>query len=114
MKMKIIENSIIPFEDFDAMTIWPFIFIHKGDTLKPHVLHHEEIHGEQQKEMLLIFFLIWYYIEWLIKWAYYKDKEKAYDNISFERETYAHQYEPTYLSVRKHFAWIKYLSKNNI
>jgi hypothetical protein len=112
--MKIIKNSIIPFEGFDAMTIWPFIFVRKDETLTPRVIRHEETHGEQQKEMLLIFFLLWYYIEWLIKWTYYKDKEKAYDNISFEREAYAHQYEPLYLYNRKHFAWIKYLSNSNI
>ena len=52
--MIIIRNNIIPFEGFDAMTIWPFIFIRKGEMLTPRIIRHEEIHGEQQKEILLI------------------------------------------------------------
>ena len=34
---------------------------------------------------------------------------RAYLNISFEREAYAHMYDPNYLLYRRRFAWTKYL-----
>lgn len=109
--MKVITNSIIPFKGFTALTLWPFIFVRKDEEkyYTDVVDRHEHIHGEQQKEMLIVFFLLWYGIEWLIKWAYYRNRMTAYKNISFEREAYAHQNEMSYLDNRMHYAWMKYI-----
>ena len=106
-----VKNNIIPLKGFTAITLWPFIFVRKDEEkyYTDVVERHEYIHGEQQKEMLIVFFLLWYGIEWLIKWAYYRNANTAYKNISFEREAYANQNGLAYLGERKHFAWIKYM-----
>ncbi len=107
--MIVILNSFIPFKGFSALTLWPFIFVRKGANVNTVTVQHETIHARQQIEMLIVFFILWYMVEWLIKWLYYRDRIMAYKNISFEREAYAQQATPTYLDWRKMFAWIDYL-----
>lgn len=74
------------------------------------VLQHETIHWVQQKEMLCIFFYLWHGIEWLIKLPKYKGL--VYYAISFEREAYLYDLDKKYLSRRKHFAWIHFITKS--
>ena len=109
-----IKNNIIPFKGFTAMTLWPFVFVRKDEEQNyMHIVgHHEAIHGEQQKELLIVFFLLWYGIEWLIKLCYYRNSMTAYKNISFEREAYKNQNDLAYLDIRKHYAWTKYIINN--
>ena len=106
-----VKNNIIPFKDFTALTFWPFIFVRKDEEkyYTDVVERHEYIHGEQQKEMLIVLFYVWYGIEWLIKWAYYRNRMTAYKNISFEREAYRNQNDSTYPDNREHYSWIEYL-----
>lgn len=94
-----------------ALALWPFIFVRDEyawsfDTSSE---RHEEIHGAQQKEMLLVLFYLWYGIEWLIKLCYYRNSNTAYKNISFEREAYSNEGNIVYLDERKPFAWFKYI-----
>lgn len=113
--MKKIYSNIFPVKGFTAMTLWPFVFVLKDEAGKFSVQteRHENIHGEQQKEMLLVFFLLWYGLEWLIKLCYYRNTITAYKNISFEREAYSNQGNVVYLDERKPYAFLKYLTKNN-
>ena len=64
------------------------------------------IHTAQMKEMLYIFFYLWYVAEWIFRLFM---KGNAYRNISFEREAYANEEHVIYLEDRERFAWIKYL-----
>lgn len=109
--MKVVFNDIIPFKGFMAMCLWPFIFVRNSAASRFNVVasNHEHIHGEQQKEMLVIFFLLWYGIEWVVRLIQYKDAHKAYRNISFEREAYTNENNQTYIPSRKHYSWIHYL-----
>ena len=104
--MKIIYNKYFPFGPFWATNVLGIIFcrIDKG-RLTEVAKNHEYIHTLQQKEMGYIGFLIWYHIEWLIKWVKYRDKMKAYRNLLFEREAYQMQYILDYRNQRKHYAW---------
>ena len=106
-----VKNNIIPLKGFIALTLWPIVFVRKDkEQLYTHIVErHEAIHGEQQKEMLMVFFLLWYGIEWLIKLFYYRNPMTAYKNTSFEREAYNNQNDPAYLDGRRHYSWIKYL-----
>lgn len=70
---------------------------------------HENIHLKQQKEMFIVFFYLWYGIEWLVRLIQYKDSHEAYRNISFEREAYNNEYDDEYLSIRNFYEWIHYL-----
>ena len=131
--MKKIISKHFPFAGYKAMTVWPFIFIRDGMAwaYDERTDRHEHIHGMQQVEMLIVGILIaivlfvvgcrwwsllalpiffyWYGIEYLIRWAYYRNRITAYKNISFEREAYAKEDDVVYLDSRKPFAWVKYI-----
>ena len=106
-----VKNNIVPFKGFTALTLWPFVFVRKDEEQNyTHIVErHEAIHGEQQKEMLIVLFYLWYLAEWLVKWIYHRNRTTAYKNISFEREAYANQYDAAYLVVRSHFSFFKYI-----
>lgn len=109
MIIKVIMNKIIPFGEYDAITIWPFIFTKK--VLSDMEKTHEIIHCEQQEEMLIVPFFLWYGIEWLIRLILYRNFDEAYRNISFEQEAYLNQHSTWYVTERSHFAWAKYINK---
>lgn len=67
-------------------------------------ISHERIHWIQQREMLCLFFYLWYLIEWLIKLLPYG--RDAYWNISFEREAYDHEDLP---DGRQPYGWLRYI-----
>lgn len=69
--------------------------------------NHEAIHTAQMKEMLYVFFYIWYFVEWLIEIFHYGST--AYNTNTFEREAFANDDNLTYLATRPRFAWWKYL-----
>ena len=102
----VIHNKIIPFGKFKAINLFGFIF-YKGEPLKEHALNHEMIHTAQMREMLYVFFYIWYFIEWLIKLCIYKSFNEAYRNLGFENEAYAYMRTKDYLKNRKHYRWFK-------
>lgn len=105
--MIIIRNNLIPVKGYCAMTVWPFIFVRKGYALSENVLLHEQIHGRQQLEMLVVPFFLWYFVEWLCRRAF--GSGNAYFNISFEQESYDNEFTPDYLEHRRLWAWTKYL-----
>lgn len=107
--MKIILNKIIPLKGYIAITLYPFIFARK--ELDKYVLNHENIHGEQQKELLLILFYILYCLEYLIKLCITFNTSKAYYSISFEQEANKYEHDLDYINRRTHYNWIKYIFK---
>ena len=111
MKPKVVFNNIIPFPGFMAMCLFPYIFVRKAAASRYNVVanNHEHIHAEQQKEMLIVLFLIWYVAEWLCRLVQYRHGKQAYRNISFEREAYANEKDLGYNQKRKHFAHLKYI-----
>lgn len=106
--MIIIKNNIIPFKGFKVINLCGILFVRKGDKMTDIDLNHESIHSAQIIEMLIIFFYIWYGIEWIIKYFKYKNSKKFYRAISFEAECYKNQDNLDYLKTRKHYAWTKY------
>ena len=111
MTAKVVFNDILPFKGFMAMCVWPVIFVRNQAASHYNVVanNHEHIHAEQQKEMLVIFFLLWYGLEWVFRLVQYRDAHLAYRNISLEREAYSNEKDLDYLRRRKRFAWVKYL-----
>jgi hypothetical protein len=105
--MKIIINNIIPFKGFQAINLFGIIF--SRNELSAKSKNHESIHTAQMKELLYIFFYIFYLIEWLIRLCLGKN---AYHKISFEQEAYMNQSDFNYLENRKPYAWAKYLLIN--
>ncbi|MFV0329794.1 MAG: hypothetical protein ACK5M3_07605 [Dysgonomonas sp.] len=107
--MKIIYNKHFPPKGFGAINLFGLIVARKEyGKLNDAEKSHEKIHTRQMLELLIVFFYIAYVIEWIIRLIQYRDKRKAYYNISFEREAYAHMYDLSYVKKRKLFAFIKY------
>ena len=110
--MNVVYNRIIPVKGFSAINLFGVVFARKEfEPLHKSTIRHEAIHTAQAKEMLFVFFYVWYIIEWLIRLIQYRDKKEAYRSISFEREAYTKMYRVDYLEERRLFAWIKYLKK---
>lgn len=107
--MKIIYNSILPKKGFAAINFFGFVFARKEyNPISKKVINHEAIHTAQMKEMLYIFFYLWYGIEWLIRWVGYGCKSnKAYRNILFEREAYSNDADLDYLKNRKKYGFLR-------
>ena len=106
--MKIIRNNFIPFSGYKAMNLFGVLFVRGNARIDDITLNHEKIHTAQIKEMLYIFFYLWYVTEWLIRLFM---KGNAYRNISFENEAYTNEDNIIYLESRKRFAWIKYIKQ---
>lgn len=104
--MKIIRNNIIPFKGFTAINLFGVLFVRGNANIDAKTINHEEIHTAQIKEMLYIFFYIWYFIEWIIRLFC---KGNAYRNISFEQEAYSNESDISYLINRKKYSWLKYI-----
>ena len=106
----LIINKFIFLSNFNALAIWPFIFLRdkklKNDDI---LLNHEKIHLKQQKELLWIFFFVIYFIELLAKIAIYKRLKLAYRNISFEREAYLYEYDFNYTGTKPFWSFINFL-----
>jgi len=97
-------------KNFSGIAIWPFIIL-KDKKLKQDLVffNHERIHLRQQLELLIVPFYLWYVIEYFFRIIQYKNRNKAYRNISFEREAYANEKDLQYLKRRPFWKFIKYL-----
>ena len=94
----------IPFgRDFIAINLFGIVFAVR--ELSARELNHERIHSAQQRELLYLPFFIWYALEWLILFAKYHDRMKAYRHIRFEEEACGHEHEPNYLKTRKPYRY---------
>jgi len=111
--MIIVRPKILKFLSDDnvirAIAIFPFIILAtESDRNCLWLINHESIHLRQQIELLIIPFYIWYFLENIIRQIIYKDKVKAYRNISFEKEANYNEHNLSYLKKRKLFSFIKY------
>ena len=107
--MILVSHKILTKMKVNGITLFPFIILRNKDFKNNKILiNHEKIHLRQQLELLIIFFYIWYVVEyyyWLVK---LKNKHLAYRNISFEREAYAMEEDLNYLETRKFCSFFKY------
>ena len=118
--MKIIFAKLPLFSGFIAINFFGFLFIkkkYKEDLMRNpekynRLIRHEAIHTAQGKQLLWVFFYIFYFIEWLIRLIQYRKFTAAYNNISFEREAYTNEHDINYLQNRKAFASFGYVKKS--
>ena len=107
--MIFISKYLIP-KGFIGITLYPFIFLKaKKWRNNPVLINHEKIHLKQQLELFVVFFYVFYVLEWSFKLIKNKDKKEAYKNISFEREAYYNECDLNYLSKRRTWAFVSYL-----
>ncbi|SFA75633.1 hypothetical protein SAMN05660845_0390 [Flavobacterium swingsii] len=104
----IVSKYLIP-KKYRGLTLFPFVIIRNGfDKTNKVLLNHEKIHIRQQLELLILPFYILYFTDFLIKTIRYKDRNKAYRNIIFEREAYANEKDLDYLKKRSFWKFLKY------
>jgi hypothetical protein len=105
----IVSRYLIP-KGFRGITLFPFIIVSDKDLRQDMMtVNHEKIHIRQQLELLIVLFFIWYGIEFLFRWIIYRDKNKAYKNLSFEREAYANEKDLSYLRQRSFWKFLRYI-----
>ncbi len=99
----------LPFLPAAGMAIFPFILIkYTGLKHNKQIINHELIHLRQQIELLVIPFYIIYILHYIFNLLHYKNHDRAYRNIVFEREAYRNDSDLTYLKARKFYSWMKY------
>lgn len=105
----VVNKYLIP-KGFRGLTAYPFVFLkHRIDKQNPVFINHERIHLRQQIELLILPFFIWYFLEYLVRLLQFRNKNRAYRNISFEREAYSNEIDMDYLKKRSFFSFWKYL-----
>lgn len=100
-------------EETWAMALYPFILVNRRNRCTQRLLLHERIHLAQQRELLVLPFYVWYALEYGYNLLVYRDREKAYRNISFEREAYYGERFRNYLHERKPFAFFPFHFRRN-
>lgn len=92
---------------YQGMVLYPVILLTDSSLKKNKiVMNHERIHLKQQLELLIIPFYLIYFINYCINRFKYKDHQKAYLNIIFEREAYKNERDLDYLKKRKVWAFL--------
>ncbi len=110
--MIIVFSSLLKNTKIHGITLFPFILLrNKSDIENSVLINHEKIHLRQQLEMLVIFFYLWYIVEYYYWFLKYNNKMKAYRSISFEREAFAKETDLSYLESRAFWNFLKY--RNN-
>ncbi|MGV8964472.1 MAG: hypothetical protein ACOH2V_13975 [Candidatus Saccharimonadaceae bacterium] len=108
--MKIIGSTFLPFKGFTAINLFGIVFARKDCLpLSRRIINHETIHSHQIKDLWFVGFYIWYVCEWFVRLLYYRNLNKAYKSICFEKEAYDNDADIYYLESRKQFAFLNYI-----
>ncbi len=106
----IVAKYLIP-KGYRGLAVFPFVFVkYPVDKNNSIFVNHEKIHLQQQLELLILPFFIWYVLEYCFRLLQYKNANLAYRNISFEREAYANESNLKYLETRSFCFFLKFLS----
>ncbi len=100
-----VNKKLVP-KGYNGITLYPFIFF-KSEEHKENkqIVNHEKIHIEQQKELLVVFFFLIYVLHFVWNYFKFRNWDKAYRNIIFEKEAYGNERNLTYLKTRKRYAY---------
>lgn len=108
--MFVVVNPYFLTKKFDGIVFWPFILIRRKALENNRVfMNHERIHIQQQQELLVLPFFVWYVFEYFFRLAQTGNSYKAYKKISFEREAYSNEKNFKYLKERKYWSFVRYL-----
>ncbi|WP_333695131.1 hypothetical protein [Flavobacterium sp.] len=106
----IVFKYLIP-KGYRGFTFYPFVFLkYPSDINDAVLLNHEKIHLRQQKELLLVFFLLWYFLEFVFRFIQHQNINKAYHALSFEKEAYQNEKDLMYLKGRKFGEFLNYFN----
>lgn len=111
----VIRSNHVPPKPFFGISLCGFFIFRKDGRLDDCDVRHEHIHFLQQVEWGFIGFFVLYHVEFLLHFVRLWRRAprgtkmgvvwmKAYREISFEKEAYAHDHEADYLKLRRHWA----------
>ena len=104
----IVSKYLLP-RGFSGLTVFPFVILREKKHAQDAVtVNHERIHIRQQVELLVVFFFVWYLVEFGFRMIRFRNKDKAYRNISFEREAFENEHDLTYWKTRKWYGFLNY------
>lgn len=106
--MIIINTRNFPFGSYTTINLFGILFT-KNKKLSKRTINHERIHTEQMKEMLFIFFYLWYALEYIIIRLFHAKQNDAYHDVSLEEEAHNNDDNQYYIYLREHYAWLKYI-----
>ena len=133
--MIVIKNKLIPFGRYTTINLFGILFTKKD--IDEEVRNHEKIHTAQIIEMTVVSaillsiivsianisywwilasvftYYVWYCVEYMFISIMHDKQICSYRDISFEEEAHLNDYNLDYLSVRKPFAWFKYIKSES-
>lgn len=105
----VVSKKWVP-KGFSGISLYPFIIVSSFEQIgSTTLLNHEKIHLRQQIELLVVFFYIWYFVEFIIRWIKTGSRYQAYRAISFEKEAYNNEANLNYNASKSLFSFLKYL-----
>ena len=112
--MKIVYNTWFPFGNYHTLNFFGILFT-KRKQLPESTITHESIHTAQMKEMLWLFFYLWYGVEYLLIRLFHKKRHQVYRQDTFEKafqadRRLAHDINYGYIEASKSLA--KFLLEN--
>jgi len=110
MQPLLIHAKRFPPRNYHAITIFPVI-IYRDQALGEEEIEHERVHLYQQAALLVVPFYILYVAFWIIMLLKYKDREKAYRNIPFERSAYILESKRNVRAITKAYHWFGQIAK---
>lgn len=98
--------KLIP-SHYQGMALFPFVLV-RSPNPSDRLLRHERIHLQQQLELAVLPFYLWYLVEyfWFRLQGY--SHQRAYRKIRFEREAFACDDDPGYLHHRSLWAFMSF------
>ncbi len=94
-----------------AIALFPFVIMRKElpECIDAEsIIQHEAIHIRQQIELAIVFFYLWYVLDYLKNRIRGMSHFDAYAHIIFEKEARSNMQRKDYLSSRKAFAFLRY------
>ena len=106
MKPLLVHTRRFPPHRFHAITLFPFVF-YNGMPMDEREVRHEVVHLWQQVALLIVGFYFLYFVFWLARLVFYRDLDKAYRNIPFERSAYILEEQTIVSPVKQSFHWLR-------
>ena len=108
MRPLTIHTRRFPPRNFHAITLFPLIF-YNDERLTERELRHEAVHLWQQAALLIVLFYLLYLIFWILNLVKYRDNDRAYREIPFERSAYHLETLERQRPCKQAFHWLKCL-----
>lgn len=104
--MRVIVWRLVP--KHYCINLFGTVWTRSAGWIDRYMINHERIHSAQMRELLWVPFYMLYFLEWLVRLVQFRNFDRAYRSISFEREAYGYARDLDYLTRRRHFAqWRK-------